>query len=170
LIPEGLTIIAGKPKIGKSWMALNMGIAIAEGGVCFGEIRVEAGEVLYLALEDTKRRLKNRISTVKRKQAGWPEQLYMEREWPRMGSGGLESLYAWLGLHPKTRFVCIDVWAKFRPLPGPGNKKSDIYAEDYAMVSDIKELADRHGSASCSSTTTTSSRTATDGVILGVYS
>jgi len=66
LLPAGLTILAGKPKVGKSWLALQIAQAVAAGGVALGE-RVEAGPILYLALEDPPRRLKDRM----RKQ-GWP--------------------------------------------------------------------------------------------------
>src|SRR5262245_31745641 len=47
LIPEGLTIIAGKPKIGKSWLALDICIAIAAGRFCLGDCRPAQGDVLY---------------------------------------------------------------------------------------------------------------------------
>jgi hypothetical protein len=50
LIPEGASLLAGSPKIGKSWFAFNLAVAIANGGVAFGKIKVERGNVLYLAL------------------------------------------------------------------------------------------------------------------------
>src|SRR5215207_462541 len=56
-IAEGLTLLAGKGKIGKSYLLLGTAIAIATGGVAFGTIPVEEGDVLYLALEDNKRRM-----------------------------------------------------------------------------------------------------------------
>ena len=66
LLPAGLNILAGKPKVGKSWLALQIAQAVAAGGVALGE-RVEAGSVLYLALEDPPRRLKDRMN-----KQGWP--------------------------------------------------------------------------------------------------
>jgi hypothetical protein len=66
LLPVGLAILAGKPKIGKSWLALQIAQAVAAGGCVLGE-QVEAGPVLYLALEDTPRRLKERML-----KQGWP--------------------------------------------------------------------------------------------------
>src|SRR5262249_58141949 len=57
ILPEGVTVLAGKPKLGKSWLALNVALAVAGGGVALGAVRVEGGLVLYLALEDTRRRL-----------------------------------------------------------------------------------------------------------------
>jgi RecA-family ATPase len=58
---EGLTILAGKGKIGKSWLALGIAIAVASGGYALGSIKVEQGDVLYLALEDNERRLQKRL-------------------------------------------------------------------------------------------------------------
>src|SRR5687768_13596808 len=57
MIPEGLTLTVGAPKIGKSWMKLGMGLAVASGGYAFGHLRVDARPVLYLALEDGDRRM-----------------------------------------------------------------------------------------------------------------
>ena len=50
ILPEGLTLPAGKPKLGKSWLAAGLGIAKVSGGVALRKIPVERGEVLYLPL------------------------------------------------------------------------------------------------------------------------
>ena len=52
VLPEGLTLLAGAPEIGKSWLALDIAIAVAAGRFCLGGQGVDQGEVLYLALED----------------------------------------------------------------------------------------------------------------------
>jgi len=57
LLPEGVTLLAGKPKLGKSWLALGLGVAVASGGVALGTKPVDRGDVLYLALEDNPQRL-----------------------------------------------------------------------------------------------------------------
>ena len=64
LIPEGCSILAGRPKLGKSWLALDIALAVARGSYCLGDLQCEQGEVLYLALEDNKRRLRSRIEKV----------------------------------------------------------------------------------------------------------
>lgn len=69
LIPIGLIILAGKPKVGKSWLVLQLCKAVAAGIDFMGE-KVQQGKVLYLALEDTPARLKDRM----RKQ-GWTTDL-----------------------------------------------------------------------------------------------
>lgn len=69
ILPVGLTILAGAPKVGKSWLALQIAQSVAAGGVVFGS-KVESGPVLYLALEDPPRRLKERMA-----KQSWPNGL-----------------------------------------------------------------------------------------------
>src|SRR5215471_7018251 len=61
LIPEGVTILAGKPKIGKSWFMLDVCVAVAGDRFVLGDKKPMPGDVLYLALEDNQRRLKKRM-------------------------------------------------------------------------------------------------------------
>jgi hypothetical protein len=60
ILPVGFAILAGAPKVGKSWLALQIAQAVAAGGFVLNQ-RVEEGPVLYLALEDSPRRLKERM-------------------------------------------------------------------------------------------------------------
>ena len=63
LIHKGATILAARPKFGKSWWALQIAIAVSTGRKAFGRFNVpQAGRVLYLALEDTKSRIKRRLA------------------------------------------------------------------------------------------------------------
>ncbi len=140
ILPEGLTVLGGKPKYGKSWMALSISLAIACGGVALGQIPVEAGEVLYLALEDRKRRLKERINRLTNGEAV-PDRLYLATEWSRMGEGGLKLLDQWLSEHPDCRLVVIDTLAKIRRAVEARN----AYQEDYRTGEAIKAVADEHG-------------------------
>lgn len=66
LLPVGLTILAGKSKIGKSWLALQLAQSVATGGKAMNRDVVK-GPVLYLALEDPPRRLAERM-----KKQSWP--------------------------------------------------------------------------------------------------
>jgi hypothetical protein len=92
LLPEGVTLLAGKPKLGKSWMALGIAIAISIGGVALGARPVEIGDVLYMALEDNYRRLRKRLGKLVTGEV--PERLHIATEWPRMDEGGAEALDA----------------------------------------------------------------------------
>lgn len=67
LLPPGYTLFAGRPKQGKSWLALQLALAVATGGQALGE-KVEHGNVLVCALEDGYRRLKDRMTA-----QGWPD-------------------------------------------------------------------------------------------------
>ena len=91
IVPEGTTILAGKPKMGKSWLALGTSVAVAAGGVALGTKKVERGAVLYLALEDNPRRLQSRLKKLLPGGAA-PEGLELATEWPRLGDGGLRPL------------------------------------------------------------------------------
>ena len=55
--PEGLTVLAGKPKIGKSWLMLAVALAVARGTEVLGQFIDKGGDVLYGAFEDGKRRM-----------------------------------------------------------------------------------------------------------------
>lgn len=60
IFTEGLVLLGGRPKIGKSWMSLQLAGAVATGGKFLGR-SIDQGAVLYYALEDSPRRLKDRI-------------------------------------------------------------------------------------------------------------
>jgi RecA-family ATPase len=60
-IPEGATLLVGKPKIGKSWLTLDLCVAAAANRFVLGTLKPAQGHVLYLALEDSPRRIKKRI-------------------------------------------------------------------------------------------------------------
>jgi AAA domain len=143
VLVEGFTLLAGRPKLGKSWLALNLALAVATGGTALGSIPVEAGDVLFLALEDTRRRLKDRLAKLLlSQQFPAPERLTLAREWPRQDQGGLAAVEEWLVRHKQARLVVLDVWGKFKP---PRRIKGEEYAEDYAHGSAVKALAEKHG-------------------------
>lgn len=137
-IPTGLTVLAGNPKVGKSILTLNICSAISLGGCVFGNIPVKQGSALYLALEDTERRLQERLQ-----EQGATEEILMNLELttvaPRQNEGGLKYIRWWLEEHEDARLVAIDTLQKFRKQL---NGKTSIYAEDYDIVSELKSLAD----------------------------
>ncbi|MCR4338274.1 MAG: AAA family ATPase, partial [Gemmatimonadaceae bacterium] len=144
LFAEGMGIIGGKAKIGKSWLALDVAIAVAEGSICFGSIPVDDGDVLYLALEDNKRRLQRRMKDRMGEGEAWPPRLFVATEWPNQEQGGVLAIDAWLGEHPQARLVIIDTFARFRPQV-EAKKSAGVYADDYAATEALHGLASRHG-------------------------
>ncbi len=142
LIPEGATLLGGKPKMGKSLMAQSVGLAIASGGKALGKIDVEQGEVIGLFLEDTPRRLQTRLFKMLAYGGKAPDGFYMFTEWPRVDQGGIELLEEEIKSHTNVRLVIIDTLKMFR---APDNGRKQIYDRDYEAVSEIKKLADRCG-------------------------
>jgi hypothetical protein len=140
MIPEGLTIFAGGPKTGKSWMAMHMAIAIASGGRIFGQIPVERGEVLYLALEDSYRRLQDRLLKCLQGEAA-PDGLYLVTYWDLLGEGFTEALDEWLGVHPDCRLVIVDIFEHVRP---KNKKDKPEYQEDTAVMKSLQEMPREH--------------------------
>jgi hypothetical protein len=140
VLPEGLSMLAAKSKLGKSWLALGLGIAVAAGGRALGQIPVEPGEVLYLALEDHKRRLRERLGHLLGDSMA-PAQLFIATAWPKLDDGGIAKLNAWLREHPAARLVVIDVWKRVRQTRQRG---ANLYDEDYEHLVELKTLADRH--------------------------
>jgi predicted ATP-dependent serine protease len=116
LIPEGVTILAGKPKIGKSWFLLDVCMAIAGHRFVLGETRPVQGDVLYLALEDNQRRLKKRTDKIMQGATSWPEPLEIHTEWRRVDQGGLDDIREWCETKPARRLIAIDTLAKLRPI------------------------------------------------------
>jgi hypothetical protein len=141
LIPEGLTLLAGKPKIGKSWLALDLCLAIAGGTTVMGGIRAAEGDVLYCALEDNNRRLQKRCDKLASPlSTGWPARLRLHTAWRRLDKGGIDDLNAWCDSVEKPTLVVLDTLAGVRPI-----KTRDGYAEDYDAMAGLHQLANTRG-------------------------
>ena len=144
-IAEGCTLLAGAPKLGKSWMVLDMAIAKATGGTCLGSVQTpEPESVLYLALEDNFRRLQSRMDRLMLVGTPWPERLTFATTWPRANEGGLDKIREWARGQDKPRLVVIDVLTAFRP---PVSPKDNAYTADYNAVKVMTELAAELGVA-----------------------
>ncbi len=137
-IAEGLTVLAGRPKLGKSWLALDLAVAVATGGAALGSVRVEQGDVLYLALEDNERRLQKRLLQLL-PPSEMPERLAVETECPRLDQGGIEAVREWTENVPSPRLIVVDVFNKVRP---ETKKGENPYEADYRALAPLKELAD----------------------------
>lgn len=140
LVPEGLSVLASPPKTGKSFLVLQMALAVASGSPFLG-FRTTKGPVLYCALEDSPSRLSKRISLLADDERDVPENLYLLTEMRGLGSEGLPVLSEWMSLH-KPRLVVVDTWGKAKP---SGDSRKNAYERDVEIVSEVKRLADRHG-------------------------
>jgi Mrp family chromosome partitioning ATPase len=146
LITEGVTILAGKPKAGKSWLALNIAVAVATGGKALGKIQVEQGGVLYLAMEDSERRLKERLKKIVGPDEPFPEGLHIitATGFPPLHNGGLIALDAWLKDHPEVKLVIIDTLGRVKPARG---RHQDAYDHDTLVISALQKISFDHQTA-----------------------
>jgi len=108
VLPAGLSLLAGRPKIGKSFLALQLAVAVGSGGAFLGR-QVEAGRVAYVALEDSPRRMRKRLKAMGASTDGG--NLILAFQWPDMGDGGLSELANMLSRH-KPRLVVFDTLAR----------------------------------------------------------
>jgi len=135
IIPEGLTKIDGGPKVGKSWLALHLATAVSTGGCFMDFIDVNQREVLYLALEDAERRLKDRLL----KQGGiGNDKLFFETS--ASWKGGITTLTAYLKEFPETGLVIIDTLFMFSPI-----QDVNKYSDSYAPISAIQKISTQTG-------------------------
>lgn len=138
LLPVGAHILAGAPKIGKSWMVLAMGLAVSMGQP-FWNCAVCQGAVLYLCLEDTYARVKKRLWKLTDEAN---DSFYLANSAATIKDGLAEQIEYFVITHPDLKLVFIDTFQKVR-----SPTSDSIYAADYGDFSALKSVADKHSLA-----------------------
>ena len=139
-LPQGLVLLASPPKYGKSWLALQLCLAVSRGEPFLG-MPARQATCLYLALEDGKQRLQKRLTRLAGADAG-SRALYFETRASTIADGLLVYLESFVARHPDCRLVVIDTLQKVR---GESASSSSAYAADYADIGALKAFADRMG-------------------------
>lgn len=137
MIPEGLTLLAGPPKVGKSWFCLQLGSAVSSGTEVFGQSVKVPRQVVYLALEDTPRRLHNRLRLTDSEEC---EDFRVGFRWPN-GHDAITAFERLIHDRPETKLVIIDTLAKILP---PGIDTNDYHSTGVFM-GQLKAIADDYG-------------------------
>lgn len=137
LLAQGLYILAGAPKVGKSWLALDMCLSIAKGEKVLGQ-QTTQGTALYLCLEDSYVRIQNRLYEITDEPA---ERLYFVIMSESIGNGLEEQIEDFQKEHSDLKVVFIDTLQKVR------NESESSYSSDYKELSVLKSLADKLGIA-----------------------
>ena len=137
LLSQGLHILVGSPKVGKSWLALWLAVTVAKGEPVWG-MSVKRGTTLYLCLEDSVLRIQNRLFEITEDA---PDSVHFCTECAPIGQGLEEQVEIFLAAHPDTVLVIIDTLQMVRPV------HDATYANDYRDLSVLKRLADKHGIA-----------------------
>jgi AAA domain/DnaB-like helicase N terminal domain len=142
IIGEGVTLLAAKPKKGKTVLMLQVALCIALGTKALGGYATTVrGEVLYLALEENERRMQRRVRKLLLDATAVPDGVHLAYEWPPFDRGGIEALERWLEAHPTTRLIVIDTLERVRP---SRRNNGNTYAEDYSAVKDIQRFANQY--------------------------
>lgn len=137
LISQGLHILAGSPKVGKSWLALWLAVTVAKGEPVWN-MTTKQGTTLYLCLEDSVLRIQNRLFEITEDA---PDSVHFCTECALIDQGLEEQVDAFVAAHPDTVLVIIDTLQMVRPI------HDATYANDYRDLSVLKRLADKHGIA-----------------------
>jgi hypothetical protein len=135
LLPVGLHLLAGSPKIGKSWLALWLCNQVSAGEKVW-EFDSQKCGTLYISLEDTIDRLHLRLSRIA--DSGSKDTLFATTA-DNLATGLIEQLEGFVKTYPDTGLIVIDTFQRIRDC-----ENESTYANDYREVAKIKALADRH--------------------------
>jgi hypothetical protein len=136
LIPEGTTILAAPPKVGKSCLVYQIAVEAAIGGELLGR-RVTPGSVLYLALEDGKRRGRDRLLVALAGRTMPHGRLEVRWDANRIGAGLEDDIRAWLDGHPDAAMVAVDTLGKVRPRSTGKQGAYEVDVQDLAQLQDL---------------------------------
>lgn len=136
LIYPGTYILAGAPKVGKSFFVAQLAYHIATGQKLW-DYEVKQSTVLYLALEDDHRRLQKRMCRMFG--VDGTANLHFAITSKKLGEGLEDQLEEFIDKHPNTRIIIIDTLQKIRQ----GGNDTYSYANDYECVGNLKKFADQ---------------------------
>lgn len=137
LLYAGAYILAGAPKIGKSFLVAQIAYHVSTGEALWG-CEVHPGTVLYLALEDDFQRIQSRMFMMYG--VNDTDRLHFATAAGKIGNGLDEQLENFVREHPDTRLIIIDTMQKIREIGG----EAYSYASDYEIIGRLKQFADKH--------------------------
>lgn len=137
LLPQGLHILAGSPKIGKSWLALWICLQVAKGEKVW-ELETLQSEVLYLCLEDSFARIQSRLFEITDEA---PPTLHFAIMSDAIGNGLEHQIENFIKEHHGTGMIVIDTLQKVRKTV---SANVNPYAADYDDINALKQIADKY--------------------------
>lgn len=139
LLPEGLAMLTAASKIGKSWLAQQICIEAARGGKVFDK-QTNKCSTVYLALEDSDRRIQSRLNIYLKSEPTPPNYKY-HIEAPTIDTGLIDILQMYIDEDPSIKLIVIDTLQRVRGMP---LKNENAYATDYRELGILKSFADKH--------------------------
>lgn len=143
---EGFTVLAGRQKLGKTWLAIDIATAVSTGGAAMGSIPCDAGDVLYIDMENGPRRIQSRINTLFPNERDRPDLSRLEwvTEAPQLDQGFIAELERWRASVSKPTLVVIDVLQRIKPA---GSMARNSYENDYSAWAPLQQWATQNNVA-----------------------
>jgi|GEM_PF-2672099 len=143
ILPQGIFILAGAPKIGKSWLVLDICHSIAAGNELWERNTTQNG-VLYIALEDNHRRLQDRLKKIIQEELPTePLNLHLAVSAKGIHDGLMEQIDSFMAEHPDTGFIAIDTLEHIRK--GEVDRKDrGLYSTDYADMQILRAITNKY--------------------------
>jgi hypothetical protein len=140
---EGFSVLAGRQKLGKTWLAIDWSVSVAAGGCAMGSIPCDAGDALYIDLENGPRRIQSRIAALFPDERNRPDlnRLQWMTSAPQLNAGLIDKLDEWRQSVADPKLVVIDVLQRIKPAGNPGRT---AYENDYSIWAPLQEWATRH--------------------------
>jgi hypothetical protein len=140
---EGFSVLAGRQKLGKTWLAIDWSVSVAAGGCAMGSIPCDAGDVLYIDLENGPRRIQFRIAALFPDERARPDlnRLQWMTSAPEVNAGLIGKLDEWRQSVADPKLVVIDVLQRIKPA---GNGARNAYENDYSIWAPLQEWATRN--------------------------
>ena len=134
LLPQGVSMLCGAPKIGKSWLVLDWCVRIAKGEEVWN-FKTTKGTTLYLCLEDNLSRIQQRLNEITDE---FPNNVFFATSSCSLPDGLAEQIESFVAEHKDTVLVVIDTFQMIR-----SKNKDTTYANDYQEIEELKRLADK---------------------------
>jgi len=142
LLANGVTLFAGRPKVGKSWLTLQMALATARGVRLLDHFACMPGRVLYCALEEPKRRTNSRLRQLVPSAEPWLSNIQFLYQLSPLLAGGAGQIDLYLAANP-----CVMVVIDTLSAIVPASNKRDVFRNEYNEVATLRKLAEKHRSA-----------------------
>jgi hypothetical protein len=135
---EGFSVLAGRQKLGKTWLGIDWAVAVATGGVAMGSIKCNEGAVLYIDMENGHRRIQGRINTLFPNERDRPDLSRLEwvTEAPQLDQGFIAELARWRASVSVPTLVIIDVLQRIKPV---GSMARNSYENDYSAWAPLQQ-------------------------------
>lgn len=133
LLPQGLCILGGAPKVGKSWLVLDLCVRIAKGEAMWN-METTQGTTLYLCLEDPYFRIQQRLGCIT---DAAPPNLFFANTASTLAEDLEQQIFAFVKDHPDTVLIVIDTFQMIRSSNGEPS-----YGGDYQELQKLKRISD----------------------------